>query len=159
MDQMSVYTLDTVFNSLVTVLVPICVCVILPVTIVWIVMKAKKNEVNRKSEILLKAIESGVAIDTNLFKTEQRHNSTKERLLKRLTGACVTTFIGIAIIISSCITWSRYGENIHADNTQFPLLAGCTLLAVGIALFIVFFTGKKMLAKEIEAEEQGLEQK
>jgi tellurite resistance protein TehA-like permease len=159
MDQMSVYTLDTVFNSLVTVLVPICVCVILPVTIVWIVMKAKKNEVNRKSEILLKAIESGVAIDTNLFKTEQRHISTKERLLKRLTGACVTTFIGIAIIISSCITWSRYGENIHADNIQFPLLIGCILLAVGIALFIVFFTGKKMLAKEIEAEEQGLEQK
>lgn len=159
MDQMSVYTLDTVFNSLVTVLVPICVCVILPVTIVWIVMKAKKNEVNRKSEILLKAIESGVAIDTNLFKTEQRHISTKERLLKRLTGACVTTFIGIAIIISSCITWSRYGNSIHADNTQLPLLAGCTLLAVGIALFIVFFTGKKMLAKEIEAEEQGLEQK
>ena len=156
---MSVYTLDTVFNSLVTVLVPICVCVILPVTIVWIVMKAKKNEVNRKSEILLKAIESGVAIDTNLFKTEQRHISTKERLLKRLTGACVTTFIGIAIIISSCITWSRYGENIHADNIQFPLLIGCILLAVGIAFFIVFFTGKKMLAKEIEAEEQGLEQK
>lgn len=156
---MSVYTLDTVFNSLVTVLVPICVCVILPVTIVWIVMKAKKNEVNRKSEILLKAIESGVAIDTNLFKTEQRHISTKERLLKRLTGACITTFIGIAFIISSCITWSRYGDNIHADNTQFPLLIGCILLAVGIALFIVFFTGKKMLAKEIEAEEQGLEQK
>lgn len=159
MDQLSTYTLDTVFNSLVTVLVPICVCVILPVTIVWIVMKAKKNEVNRKSEILLKAIESGVAIDTNLFKTEQRHISTKERLLKRLTGACVTTFIGIAFIISSCITWSRYGDNIHADNTQFPLLIGCILLAVGIALFIVFFTGKKMLAKEIEAEEQGLEQK
>lgn len=159
MDQLSTYTLDTVFNSLVTVLVPICVCVILPVTIVWIVMKAKKNEVNRKSEILLKAIESGVAIDTNLFKTEQRHISTKERLLKRLTGACITTFIGIAFIISSCITWSRYGDNIHTDNTQFPLLIGCILLAVGIALFIVFFTGKKMLAKEIEAEEQGLEQK
>lgn len=159
MDQLSTYALDTVFNSLVSVLVPICVCVILPVTIVWIVMKAKKNEVNRKSEILLKAIESGVAIDTNLFKTEQRHISTKERLLKRLTGACITTFIGIAFIISSCITWSRYGYNIHADNTQFPLLIGCILLAVGIALFIVFFTGKKMLAKEIEAEEQGLEQK
>ena len=156
MDQMSVYTLDTVFNSLVSVLVPICVCVILPVTIVWIVMKAKKNEVNRKSEILLKAIESGVAIDTNLFNTEQRHISTKERLLKRLTGACVTTFIGIAIIISSCITWSRYDDNIHVIQL---LIIGCILLAVGIALFIVFFTGKKMLAKEIEAEEQGLEQK
>lgn len=159
MDQLSTYALDTVFNSLVSVLVPICVCVILPVTIVWIVMKAKKNEVNRKSEILLKAIESGVAIDTNLFKTEQRHISTKERLLKRLTGACITTLIGIAFIISSCITWSRYGDNIHTDYTQFPLLIGCILLAVGIALFIVFFTGKKMLAKEIEAEEQGLEQK
>ena len=30
------------------------------------------------------------------------------------------------------------------------------MLAVGIGLFISYFAGKKMLAKEIEAEEKGL---
>jgi hypothetical protein len=38
------------------------------------------------------------------------------------------------------------------------LPAGCVLLAVGIGLFISYFVGKKMLAKEIEVEEKKLEQ-
>ena len=35
-------------------------------------------------------------------------------------------------------------------------IAGGVLLAVGIALFISYFVGKKMLAGEIEAEEKAL---
>lgn len=30
------------------------------------------------------------------------------------------------------------------------------MTAIGVALFIVYFVGKKMLAKEIEAEEKNL---
>ena len=41
------------------------------------------------------------------------------------------------------------------DN-MFPI-AGVILLAVGIGLFISYFVGKKLLAKEIEAEEQALQ--
>jgi hypothetical protein len=37
-------------------------------------------------------------------------------------------------------------------------VAGGVLLAVGIGLFITYFVGKKMLAKEMEAEEKKLEQ-
>ena len=33
---------------------------------------------------------------------------------------------------------------------------GVILLAIGISLFIAYFSGKKMLAKEIEAEEKAL---
>ena len=36
------------------------------------------------------------------------------------------------------------------------LAMGCILLAIGVALFIVYFVGKKMLSKEIEAEENSL---
>ena len=36
---------------------------------------------------------------------------------------------------------------------------GSILLAVGVALFIVFFTGQKLLAKEMEAEQNNLSQK
>ena len=41
---------------------------------------------------------------------------------------------------------------------KFWLPAGCVLLAVGIGLFISYFAGKKLLAKEMEAEEKKLEQ-
>lgn len=36
---------------------------------------------------------------------------------------------------------------------------GGIILAVGIALFVVYFVGKSMLAKEIEAEDKSLNEK
>lgn len=39
-------------------LIPVCICVVLPVLIVRIVGKVKQNETNRKAEIMLKALES-----------------------------------------------------------------------------------------------------
>jgi uncharacterized protein YneF (UPF0154 family) len=40
-----------------------------------------------------------------------------------------------------------------------PLVFAGISLAIGIALFIGFFVGRKMLTKEIEAEEKALDQK
>ena len=41
---------------------------------------------------------------------------------------------------------------------RFLPVAGAVMLAIGIALFIVYFVGKKMLAKEIDAEEKKLDE-
>jgi len=49
-----------------------------------------------------------------------------------------------------------FGRNTLLNKFWLP--AGCVLLAVGIGLFISYFVGKKLLAKEIEAEEKKLEQ-
>ena len=40
--------------------------------------------------------------------------------------------------------------------TAFYLIAGGVMVAVGIGLFVSYFTGKKLMAKEIEAEENNL---
>lgn len=135
------------------ILLPIGVCVVLPVTIVWLIMRTRQNETNRKAEIMLKAIEAGVAVDPNLFKEENEPKSTKERLLKYLMAACVTMFPGLvlfAIALFSCI---KFGF-------EFPdtliLTAGGILIGIGTAFLIVYRTGMKLLAKEIEAEEKSL---
>lgn len=135
------------------VIVPIFICVVLPVTIVWLVMRAKKNETDRKAEIMLKAIESGATIDPDFFKPQQTDRRTlKEKLLGRLTGACVTSMLGIVFLVGGiCFGWKL---NL-GPLPSLPLLGGI-LLAVGIALFVVFFVSRKMLAKEIEAEENGM---
>jgi hypothetical protein len=39
------------------------------------------------------------------------------------------------------------------------MIFGGLFLSIGISLFVVFFVGRKMLAKEIEAEEKALENK
>lgn len=137
------------------ILVPIAICVVLPVMIVWLVTRARENETNRKTEIMLKAIESGATIDPNLL-GNQGHITVKERLLKRLTGACVTSLLGVACIILNLVQWAKWGETLSRSTLSMTLAMGCILLAIGVALFIIYFVGKKMLSKEIEAEENSL---
>ena len=141
------------------ILIPISVCVVLPVMVVWLVNRTRQNEINRKADIMLKAIESGATIDANFFKAQQENKSIKERLLKRLTGACIFTLTGLVFAVISLFNWTNLTENMSNDSAVIPMIFGGLFLAIGISLFVVFFVGRKMLAKEIEAEEKALENK
>ena len=140
------------------IIIPIFICVVLPVTIVWLVARTKQNETNRKAEIMLKAIESGASIDMEQFNTGKKSPRTiKQDLLEKLNGACITTFMGVAFLAWAVV---GYFHPEYTDGRFFNHLApvaGGVLLAVGIGLFISYFAGKKLLAKEIEAEEKHLE--
>ena len=137
------------------------VCVAMPVLIIWLIGMVKQNETNRKAEIMLKAIENGAEIDTDFFKSQSGSKATtiKERQLKRLAWACITSIIGVAFILIALIpNWpGGWGYNIDGPVPTFTIM-GSILLAVGVALFIVYFTGLKMLAKEMESEEKNLSQ-
>ncbi|MBQ9200841.1 MAG: hypothetical protein IJ154_00520 [Bacteroidales bacterium] len=138
-------------------LIPICICVVLPIVVVWLRTRAQQNETNRKTEIMLKAIESGATIDTDFFKAQSQQNkpkTLKEKLLGRLTGACINTLLGVAGLIGGGLLWKSGAQN---EGPIFLMGLGAILLAVGIALFIVYFVGKRMLAGEIAAEERALE--
>ncbi|MBR5100237.1 MAG: hypothetical protein IKX34_02910 [Bacteroidales bacterium] len=136
------------------VLLPICICVVLPVLIVWMVSRARQNETNRKAEIMLKAIENGVPIDTALFKSDnKKKRSLKKELLEKLNGACITSLLGAAFLALYFVGGEVAN---HFFMAGFYPVAGAVMVAVGIGLFISYFAGKKMLAKEIEAEEKGL---
>ena len=134
------------------ILIPISICVVLPVMIVWLVSRRRQNETNRKAEIMLKIIESGASIDTNLFMEQQKKNKTiKERLLKPLAGGCIFLLTGIAVLLVNIGNSTDCGRNL--------VLPGAILAAIGLALLIVFFIGHKMLTKEMEAERKALEDK
>lgn len=140
------------YNIWVTVVLPIFICVVLPVTVVWLALRARQHAIDKKAEIMLKAIESGASIDPNLLKPQTEQKSLKEKLLARLTGACVTSLLGAAFLIGSLV--------LDWDITFVPIqtsFLGGILLAVGIALFVSYFASKNMLAKEIEAEENAQE--
>ena len=140
---------------------PVFICVVLPITIVWLVARTRQQETNRKAEIMLKAIEAGVPVDMTQFesaKKPKKPTSVKQDLLEKLNGACITGLMGIAFLtlgILKTLNW-EFGRNMFLNKFWLP--AGCVLLAVGIGLFVSYFVGKKMLAKEIEAEEKNLEQ-
>lgn len=140
--------------------VPVFICVILPVVVVWLVTRAKQNETNRKADIMLKAIEAGVPVDMEQFKSAKKKApvSIKQELLDKLNGACITSLMGIGFLTLGIlrVVNTDFGRNTLLNKFWLP--AGCVLLAVGIGLFISYFVGKKLLAKEIEAEEKKLEQ-
>ena len=137
------------------IIVLIGICVVLPVMLVWLITRVRRNEIDKKTEVMLKAIESGATIDSDFFKeAPKKRKSTKERLLNRLICGCAASIIGAALTAIGIIPWMTL-----EDDTFAPLLIfGGISLAVGIALFIGFFVGRKMLAKEMEAEEKSPEQ-
>ena len=49
--------------------------------------------------------------------------------------------------------------HMQQDSFTIPSIFGGVFFAIGIGLLIVFFVGKKMLAKEMEAETREIEQK
>lgn len=145
-----------IMEDFIEALIPISICVVLPALIVWLIGRVKQNETNRKAEIMLKALDNGAKIDTDFFKSSSGSKTIKERLLKRLTGACVTSLLGVAFLVGGILIC--YATSWSFEDGPMCLLApvGGILLAIGMALFIVYFVGKRMLAKEIEAEEKQL---
>ena len=144
------------WNHFFDALIPICICVVLPTLVIWLIGRVKQNETNRKAEIMLKALDNGAIIDSDFFKGQSGSKTIKERLLGRLTGASVTGVLGLALILVALIPdWP--GEWVFSDSPA-PMLVilGGILLAIGIALFIVYFTGKKLMAKEIVSEEKQI---
>ena len=135
-------------NELAEILLPLGVSVVLPVFIVWLVTRARQNEINKKTEIMLKAIESGVAIDANLFNEQKGSKTIKERFIMRLAGGCIFALMGIFFTVIGFL-------NRDATTSIF----GGVFFAIGIGLLIVFFVGKKMMAREMEAEAKEMEKK
>ena len=143
------------------IILPIFMCVVMPVAIVWLVMRAKQNETNKMAEIMLKAIEAGIPLDTDFFKTQTRtlQKSLKERQLGWLTAACILIALGLGSILVGAIIILINNWTYDTAPTAYSLLtfAGGLVLVIGIALLVVYFIRKRILAKELEAEREAME--
>ncbi len=137
---------------LVQILVPIGVAVVLPIAIVAIVFRsALASERNRK-EIVLAVLEKNPDIDVeqlmkNLKKSEKL---IKEKLLARLEHGCLCCLMGVAFML----LYFFFG----VQGEDFIVVVGAALIAIGIAFLISYFVGRRMLAKEMEAEQQNMKQ-
>ena len=141
----------TVLDNLIEVLVPIAIVVVMPVLVVWLVMRARQHEVDKKTEVLLKAVEEGVQIDPAFFRNAgQKNNSVTGRLMGYLITAMITGIIGLITLVAQIVFYSILGLWDRGDGAilMFVILSGI-LLAVGIAFFIVYSVGKKTYAKEL----------
>ena len=143
-------------NALIESLVPIVCAGVLPIMIVWFINRRKMNETNKRTQIILAAIEKNPEMDIKEFlkKMEPKQMLLKEKLLTKLLWGFLTSFIGVGLIL-----FGIYLNTNNLGGTDDPLTSMCfgfILLAVGISFLINFAVGKKILSKEIEAEEKAL---
>ncbi|MBQ0021125.1 MAG: hypothetical protein KBT39_11470 [Bacteroidales bacterium] len=140
------------------ILIVLGTAVILPITIIFLVLRSKMASEKNRKEIILAALEKNADIDIEelVRKMNTPDKLLKEKLLKKLQWGLVTAFIGVgAITIAGCMGYAGGGS---PEDIYFFGIPGAALLAVGIAFIISYIVGRKMLAKEMEAEERNLRQ-
>ena len=134
-------------------ILPISICVILPCLIVFIVQWARRNEMNRKTEVALKAIENGVQLDPDFFAGEKKFKTRKEKIFRNLKSGLVCAGLGLGVIICSFLSVDT------EDCSYFDpdlLGIGAIILLIGAALIAAYFIGRKQFAAEIKAEEEKI---
>ena len=143
-------------EELFRILVPIAICCVLPIMLVWFSVRKKMNETNQRTQIVLAALEKnpGMDIEELMKKISHKPMLLKEKLLTKLLWGCLTTLLGIGLI--GLGAWLGYVGGGGTDDPFASVCFGLIALGVGIAFLINYFVGKKMLAKEIEAEEKML---
>ena len=137
---------------LVQLLVPIGVAVVLPITIVAIVFKsALASERNRK-EIILAALEKNpnLNVEDLVKQMKKSEKLIKEKLLARLEHGCLCCLMGVAFVLLYFF--------LSVQNEDLIVVVGAALIAIGIAFLVSYFVGRRMLAKEMEAEQQNMKQ-
>ena len=146
----------SVIDSLVPILIPIACGCVLPIMIIWFDIRKKMNDTNKRTEIVLAVIEKNPDLDIEelMKKISPKKKLLKEKLLTKLLWGCITALIGLGLI--GVGAWLGYVGGSHPNDIWTVSCFGFVMLAIGIAFLINYHMGKKMLAKEIEAEEQLL---
>jgi hypothetical protein len=145
---------DRIFRNLFQALIPIGICVILPIIVITLALRTRRHEIDKKTEVMMKAIENGAQLDPAFFESAAKagckEKTVKDKLMGYLTAACVTSAIGLlAGIVLTIVFTSQNLWNDEPGGAMVAILPCAILLAVGIAFFIVYAIGKKTWAKEL----------
>lgn len=140
-------------------ILPIAICVGLPVSVVWLYLRSRINETNRRSELIKLAIENNSQVDiaklVEQLNGKQQARYLKFRLLRLLQAGCVLTGLGLGLM--AYIMWMVFYAGLpgtYADDLQTIMYI---LLFVGISLIIAFVVSKKVMKRELEAEAEAAE--
>lgn len=122
------------------ILVPIFICVVLPVAIVLIITLGKININNQRTQIIIKSIEANKDVDTEkLIESMKRpQKDLREIRNNRLLGGCIFTFLGVGMELIGIVNLI-FGAGIGEDCVAVPMVFGGIPLSIGISFLIVYF--------------------
>lgn len=115
---------------------------LLPAVIVWLAVRASIIRSKQQTELLLKSMELGYDVDIEkiLSHGRKRYRNKKMTVLTFLLLGIALTLGGGSWIVGAFMTDTNPGK-------------GMIVTAFGIAFLVAHFVGKKLFAKEIEAED------
>ena len=135
-------------------MLPIILCgCVLPIIFIWMETRRKMNEANARTQIVMAALEKNPDMDVEelMKKISPKKKLLKEKLLSKLLWGCITSIVGIGLIAYGFFLTT---QEIHMfEDVQTAIGFGVVLLGIGIAFLINYAVGRKMLAKDIEAEQ------
>ena len=136
-------------HALIEILIPIGVAVVLPVAIVAIVFKSALASDRNRKEIILAALEKNpnLNVEDLVKRMKKSEKLIKEKLLARLEHGCLCCLMGVAFVLLYFFL---------SVQNEFLIIAGTALIAIGIAFLVGYFVGRRMLAQEMEAEQQNM---
>ncbi|MBD5220713.1 MAG: hypothetical protein HDS72_10875 [Bacteroidales bacterium] len=128
-------------------LVPIAVCVVLPVTVVWLTTRMKMNNDKLRSEVLIKAIETNKDIDADKLAEALARPAKTERdvLFSRLKRGVLFSVLAVLCTILAIMVYLTDFES-NAQNVLALVAAGS--YAIGIGNLVVYFVSKPHILSE-----------
>lgn len=141
-------------EDLVDILVPLGVCVALPVLIVWLTTRSKIIADKLRAQIILEAIRNNPNVDpkelAEMFKPATK--SEKEILNKRLQRGTVCSFLGLGGIIGSLLI--SYFGFFTSEDLMVAIFLSVIVLAVGVGALVTFFYQRKQVANNDPQDEE-----
>ena len=133
---------------------PICIFVVLPIVLVLFYLRNKRYESEKRTEIVMAAIEKNGDIDVQeFFKNLNKPRKTvREKLVMQLhwevlLGSVCTAF-GLVVFIALGVLIG-FGITKGDDVIAMSCCLGIPALALGAGLLIAYFSGRKMM-KELK---------
>lgn len=136
-------------ETLEDILVSLGVVVALPVLIVSIIFRSVMAADRNRKEIILAALEKNpnLNVEDLVKRMNKSEKLIKEKLLAKLQRGCLCCLMGVALVLLYFFP---------SVQNEFLIIAGTALIAIGIAFLVGYFVGRRMLAREMEAEEQSM---
>ena len=134
----------------VRILVPIFICVVLPVAIVWIVFRYINNKTNRQTEVILAAIQTNPNVDAEkLIETlRKKDRSPIEIINRKLLRGSIFTLIGVAFALIASL-----GDVDEVETGCWVVCGVCGAIGIGFLISYIFLiTHKAVLNKENRAD-------
>ncbi len=120
----------------VALFVPIGICVILPVMLAFFYFSSVNNKINRRAEVITKAIEANICPE-KLEEIFDGLKKTAEEILQiRLLRGCIFTLLGISSVVLVFL-FSNY------ELQRLMCFCSAVCLSIGIGYLIVFFVTRK----------------